>query len=459
MAGIGFELRRIFGKKTLGSRAWGVIYASVTSIGPSLMFIFLLFTIRYIMQYYFATELETIFFTAAFTYIFLTAILVSSFLNTVVSRYISDKVFENKEGDICASMFGIMTVGSVAAGIAATVMCILLYSNYGIPVRFLTAFYLLTVLGTNVYDVIIYVSAIKEYKKVTLAYFIGAVVCILMFFLFYKLLGWHMLSAVFWALVAGFFIINILLVCVCAKAFGAPSTKYFEFLRYIVKYPKLIISGFGYMLGFYLSNIIYWFFSDMSVHITIFRIAPNYDMAMFLAMLVNLSGMVIFEVKTETTFFDKYVDYLSALNKGTYELVEEKRVSLQNTVNLQLFFLYEVQLIITVILICLANIFYPYLGISNQILNMLLLLGMGLYCTFCMYFTIIFLYYFEDHTAACIGPIVFLTTVLIGSAICCVVGAPYYPIPVLVGGIAGWIVSFILLRRRLKKLNTHLLCR
>ena len=37
--------------------------------------------------------------------------------------------------------------------------------------------------------------------------------------------------------------------------------------------------------------------------------------------------------------------------------------------------------------------------------------------------------------------------------------SPYYPIPLLAGAVAGWIVSFVLLRRRLKNLNAYLLCR
>lgn len=459
MAGIGFELRKIFGKKTLASSTWGVMYASMTTIGPSLMFIVLLFTLRYIMGYYRAGELEMIFFTAAFTYAFLLAILTSALLNTVVSRYISDKIFERKEEDICASLFGVLTVGSVIAGIEALILCVLMYQQHSTSITFMTGYYLLVLLATNCYNVITFVSALKEYKEVTFSYFVGILVAIPMFFLFYKVIGWHLMVSVFWALDCGFFVINLLLIYCCVKAFGVPSGKYFEFLHYFRKFPKLLVSGFTYMLGFYISNIIYWFFSDMRVTISIFSIAPNYDMAMFLAVLVNLSAMVVFEVKTETMFYEKYVSYLSALNQGTYDLIEKERVSMQNTINLQLFFVYEVQLIITIILICLANIFYPYLGINSQILNIFMLLGMGLYCTLCMYFTVIFLYYFEDHTSACIAPTVFLAIVLIGSVICSKLGNPYYPIPLLAGGIVGWIISFVLLRRRLKNLNAYLLCR
>ncbi|MDD6290402.1 MAG: exopolysaccharide Pel transporter PelG [Lachnospiraceae bacterium] len=459
MAGIGFELRKIFGKKTLMSGTWGVVYASMTTIGPSIMFILLLFMLRALMRWYHAGEQEMLFFTASFTYVFLLAILTSALLNTVVSRYISDKIFQKKEADISASLLGVLTIGTIAAGMEAGVICVLLHRHDHVSLIFMLAYFLLLVFSTNSYHLMIYVSAIKEYKKVTLSYLAGMIVTLPVFFLLYKIVGWHLILSVFWALVCGFFVINLLLFCWCIKAFGKPSRKIFEYLKYFVKYPKLLLSGFSYMLGFYISNVIYWFFSDMKACVSIFFVAPNYDLAMFLALLVNLSGMVVFEVKTETLFYERYVSYLSALEQGTYDRIEKERVSMQNTINLQLFFVYEVQLIITVILICLVNIFYPYLGIASQILNLFMLLGMGVYCTFCMYFTVIFLYYFEDHTAACIGPVVFLVIVLTGSLICCRLGNPYYPIPLLLGAVAGWIISFVLLRRRLKHLNSHLLCR
>lgn len=459
MAGIGFELRRIFGKKTLLSRARGVVYASMVSVGPSLIFIVMLLSIRSFMQYYGATELENLFYTASFTYAFLIAILVSACMNTVVSRYISDKIFEGIESDICASMFGVLTIGTIASGVLAGILCVAMYFTNQIPVSFLIVYYLLVVLATNVYNLVTYISALKEYKKVTIAYFVGMLVTLLLFFVLYKGLHCMLLQAVYVSLTSGYIVILMMLVWNCVKAFGKPSEKYFEFLGYLKKYPYLFFGGIAYTGGFYISNIIYWLFSDMSIQISIFRIAPNYDMALFLGMLGNLSGMIIFQVKTETVFYEKHLEYLSALQKGTYDLIETKREALQNTINLQLFFLYEVQLIITIIFICVVNVVYPYLGISNKILNLLLLLGMGVYCIFSMYFTVIFLYYFEDHKSALWGTTVFFVVVVIGSVICCFIGEPSYPLPVLVGGIAGWVVSFHMLRKRLANLNAYLLCR
>ncbi|MPM69766.1 hypothetical protein SDC9_116714 [bioreactor metagenome] len=404
-------------------------------------------------------ELRSMFFISSFTYIFLVAILVSSLFNTILSRYISDCIFVKKEADICASMFGILAVGSIVSGIIIFALCLGMYFNDRIPIRFLIVYYWLGILATNTYNLITYVSALKEYKEVTISYLISLVVAIPTFLLLYKVFNVEIVFAAYISLSIGFFLANILLVSCCIKAFGKPSNNYFSFLSYFKRFPKLVLSGFSYMLGFYISTVIYWAFSDMSTQVSIFRTAPEYDMAMFMAIVVNMPALVIFVVKAETEFFDKYVAYLSALNRGAYSIIEKERENMINIIRLQLFYVYEVQLIIVVVLICLANVFFPYLGISAQSLNMFMILSMGLYCTFCMYFTVIFLYYFEDHTFAAIGPVIFLVLTTALSLICSVIGKPFYTLPLLIGGIIGWVITYILLKKRLKKLNMFLLCK
>lgn len=459
MAGIGFELRKIYGRKTLASNVWGSIYATMTTVGPSILFALLLLTTKFFMDYFGIGELKSMFFISSFTYIFLIAILVSSLFNTILSRYISDCIFVKKEDDICASMFGVLAMGSVVSGIIIFCLCLGMYINDKIPIRFLIVYYFLGILATNTYNLITYVSALKEYKKVTLSYLMSLVVAIPTFLFLYKLFNVDIVFSAYIALAIGFFLANILLVYYCIKAFGKPSYKYFSFLIYFKKFPKLLLSGFSYMLGFYISTIIYWIFSDMSTQVSIFRTAPEYDMAMFMAIVVNMPALIIFVVKVETEFFDRYVAYLSALNHGSYTLIEKERDNMINIIRLQLFYVYEVQLIITVILICIANVFFPYLGISAQSLNMFMILSMGLYCTFCMYFTVIFLYYFEDHTSACVGPCLFLILTAVLSLISSIIGKPFYTLPILVGGIFGWIITYVLLKKRLKNLNMFLLCK
>jgi polysaccharide biosynthesis protein PelG len=459
VAGIGFELRKIYGRKTLASSVWGSIYATMTTIGPSVLFAILLLTLKFFMDDFEIQEIRSMFFISSFTYIFLVAVLVASLFNTILSRYISDCIFVKKEDDICASMFGVLAMGSVVSGIIIFAFCLGMYFNDRIPIRFLIVYYWLGILATNTYNLINYVSALKKYKEVTISYLISLVVAIPTFLLLYKIFNVEIVFAAYIALSLGFFLANIVLVYCCVKAFGKPSDNYFSFLSYFKRFPKLLLSGFSYMLGFYISTIIYWLFSDMSTQVSIFRTAPEYDMAMFMAIVVNMPALVIFVVKVETEFFEKYVAYLSALNHGAYSIIEKERENMINIIRLQLFYVYEVQLIVTVVLICLVNVFFPYLGISAQSLNMFMILSMGLYCTFCMYFTVIFLYYFEDHTFAAIGPVIFLVLTTVLSLICSVIGKPFYTLPLLIGGIIGWVITYILLKKRLKSLNMFLLCK
>lgn len=170
-----------------------------------------------------------------------------------------------------------------------------------------------------------------------------------------------------------------------------------------------------------------------------------------------MPSLVIFVVKVETSFYEKYTLYVSALNNGTYDLIQKERGVMARELRYQLFFVYEIQLIITVVLVCLISVSFPYLSASTHMLHMFVILSLGIYAVFCMYFTIIVFYYFSDYGGACISALVFLLVTVLG-AVGAVLLDDFYPFPLLLGGLCGWIVSFLLLRRRLEELDSFLMC-
>ena len=431
----------------------------MTAVGPSVIVAVLILFLKFAMDRADITELENRFFMSSFTYIFLIAVLIAALFSTVVSRYVSDCVFHKDDRALGASVFGVMTAASVLSGGAMLVLCVGMFIASDVPVYFLLLYYLLGILVANAYVVMTYVSALKEYKEVTLSYFAGILLAVIVYFLAEGVWGMHPVVAAYAALTCGYALLNGMLIFWCVNAFGIPQEDYFGFLHYFVRFPKLLMSGLFYVLGFYSATIIYWNHADVRERVSIFWTAPAYDLAMFLAILVNMSALVIFVVKVETSFFDKYVAYLSALNMGSYHRIKKEQESMTNSIRCQLFFVYEVQLIITVVLICLANVFFPYLNISVQVLNLFMILSMGIYTVFCMYFTIIFLYYFEDHTAACIAPCIFLGITAILAAAACQMGRAFYPLPLLAGGFGGWMAAFGMLRYRLMHLDSFLMCK
>lgn len=461
MAGIGFELKKIYGRKTLASNVWGTLYATMLTIGPSVLSALLMLVLNALLSRSGLSVLEGRFFIASTTYAFLTGLLVSVIFSTTVSRYIADCIYLGREADIFPSAFGVLALATAVSGIVMALYCagIYFHSPGGVPLSFLTVYYFLGVLVTDAYSLMTYASALKHYKALTYSFIAGLVLAVLVFLLCNGKLGIARVTAGVMGLASCFLVVVFSLVFQCVKAFGFPRGKYFAFLPYFRRYPKLAVGSFAYMFGIYVPTLIYWYYSSISEQVSIFRTAPSFDMAMFLAFVVNIPSLVIFVVKVETAFYEKFVLYISALNKGTLHMLEKERQVMTRAILQELFFVYDVQLIITVILICLVSVFFPFLNASIHMLHMFVMLSLGVCAVFCMYFTIVVFYYFSDYSGACIICLVFLAVTFSG-AVTAVLADDVYrlPMPLLVGGLIGWLVAFMLLRRRMEKLNSFLMC-
>lgn len=457
MAGIGFELKKIYGRKTLASGLWGTIYATMTTIGPAVLSAVLILALKILMDRVGITLLEERFFVASTTYAFVTATLSAVFFAAPVSRYISDCIFLGREQDICPSAFGVLTLSTTVSGVIMFLLCAGMYYQDGVPMTFLVSYYFLGVLVTDVYSMMTYASALKHYRTLTFSFFLGGLLAVGVYLLCSRRLGIDKVTAACMALVCCYFVILYALVSQCIRSFGMPKSRYFAFLPYFRRYPKLAAGGFAYTLGLYCPTIIYWFFSGMVEEVSIFRTFPAYDFALFIAVFVNMPSLVIFVVKVETAFYEKYTLYVSALNNGTYELIHKERGVMARALRHQLFFVYEIQLIITVVLVCLVSVFFPYLSAGAYMLHMFVILSLGVYAVFCMYFTIVVFYYFSDYGGACISSLVFLAVTVFGAA-AAVLRNDFYPLPLLISGLCGWIVAFLLLRRRMEKLDSFLMC-
>ena len=458
MAGIGFELKKIYGRNTLASNLWGTIYATMTTIGPTVLSALLMLVLNILLSRSGLTVLESRFFISSTTCAFLSALVNSSLFSAPVSRYIADCVYLGKESDIFPSAFGVLAVSTAISGSVMLLLCVgTYYSSYKVPISFLVSYYFLGVLAANAYNLMTYASAMKHYKELTFSFFLGLVLAVGVF-LCDRQLGVDKVTAACMALASCFFLVVFTLIFQCVRAFGAPRGRYFAFLAYFRRYPMLAAGGVLYILGLYSPTVIYWFFSDIQEQVGIFRSVPSYDMARFLAFVVTIPALVIFVVKVETAFYEKYTSYVSALNNGTLYLLRKERSVMTRALLQELFFVYEVQLIITVILICLVSVFFPYLGASIQMLHMFVMLSLGLCSVFCMYFTIVVFYYFSDYGGACVSSLVFLAVTVLGAAAAALSGAFYsLPLPLLLGGLCGWFISF-LLRRRMEKLDSFLMC-
>lgn len=430
MAGIGFELKRIYGRKTLAANIWGTIYATMTTITPAIVSAVLLLLLKFLLDESGLTVLESRFFISFATYAFLVATLVAVIFAAPVSRYVADSIYLRREQDICPSAFGVLSLSTGISGVVMLVLCVgMYYSSVESSMLLLVSYYLLGVLLTDAFSMMTFASALKHYRSLTFGFISGMVLGIGVYFLCGEELGVDRVTAACMALTVCYFVVVLVLVFQCVRAFGAPRGKFFAFLSYFRQYPKLAIGSFAYTFGIYCPTIIYWVFAGMGEQVSIFRTTPTYDMALFLAVIVNMPSLVIFVVKVETSFYEKYTSYVSALNNGTLDLIEKERRAMTTTLRYQLFFVYEIQLIITVIAVCLISVFFPYLNAVPSMLEMFVILSLGVYVVFCMYFNVVVFYCFSDYGSACACSVTFLAFAALGAFCSVLLGGGSTPHP------------------------------
>ena len=100
MAGIGVRLNRIFEKRTLATNMVGFGYSAMVTIAPMIVVIGCLALMEYLLGFskigYTAREL----FSCTVLYIFIFSLLTASPFNAVLSRYMSDVIYEERYQDI-----------------------------------------------------------------------------------------------------------------------------------------------------------------------------------------------------------------------------------------------------------------------------------------------------------------------------------------------------------------------
>lgn len=103
MAGIGFELKKLFQKSGIASTAKAYGYAGIICTGPMLLGIVLLVGITFICDHTGATRHNRELLNCMITYTLLASLTVTSFFSMVVTRYIADMLYEERHETVLPS--------------------------------------------------------------------------------------------------------------------------------------------------------------------------------------------------------------------------------------------------------------------------------------------------------------------------------------------------------------------
>ena len=357
MAGIGIQLNKIFNKHTVATSIYGIGFSLTYTIAPLFTVIGCLLGMYKVLGFERVAYFEREIFSCSLLYIFVFSLLTTAPFNSVLSKYQTDKIYEQKYEDIRPCIY----VGTITTLTFSSLLAIP-FCIYALVVGEINPYYIFTAfmgyLGfTLTLSTMVYNSVLKQYKKICLYFLVSMGLTFLLSMIFRFVIRLSISYSMLLALTIGFLLIASLELSNVLRYFPAGSHKYMEVTGYYRIYWKLIASNFLYALGLFAHNFVFWIRPGHLVVADTFVCNQPYDMASFLAVITNISAGVFFLSKVEMHFQERYREYMEAIIGGKLETIEKKRRMFQVLSSLILSLAYQ-QFIVTVIIYFMARVFY-----------------------------------------------------------------------------------------------------
>lgn len=459
MAGIGVKLSRIYSKNTLTTNLVGMGYSTVITIAPMVLVILAVMAMQILLDIsstgYAGREL----FACTVLYIFIFSLLTASPFNSVLSRYMSDVIYEESYEDILPCFYVGLAVNISFSCLVGIPFCIHEYMAGHVPLYFVFAGYCGYIALAVVFYEMLYLSICKDFKKISFFFLLGMAFAVLAALVLVHIFRMDRIFAMLAALDIGFLLIASLEIAVIRSYFRENSGEYRRVFHYFRKYWKLVVTNFIYMVGLYVHNFVFWT-TDLRIEIAdSFVCATSYDMATYLAMITGISSTVIFITRVEMHFHERYKAYSEAVIGGREMDIELAKSRMFRQLSDELVSLVQIQFMISVVLFFVCILLLPRFGFGGMVLKIYPCLAAGYFILFIMYSAIIFLYYFNDLDGALVTALTFCATTFVGSVIATYLPEIWYGLGVVVGAFAGWFVAYHRLKWLEIHLDEHVFCR
>ena len=460
MAGIGFELKRLFNKDGIIHSVFAGLYATVVTIGPTIMVILTINLMYFLLPYVKIAWMQREVLSSTILYVFIFSLIVSSPVNIILSRFCADKIYmEEFESILPALDMGnlILAVLTVVTGVP---FGIAMYFKGGFSAGYILVSYLFYTGLVFTFYCMTFITLLKEYRKITYS------------FLFSLMLGigfsW---AAVFWwnfsvvngilcGLALSFNLIAVFLMARLRRTFNKHNTSNREVLTYFKKYWKLFMANLFYTLGIYSHNFIFWLLSPYQVIVAkVFWTAPVYDVVTYLAMLSNLSILVIFVVNVETKFHTAYKAYCESIIGAAGKDIIKAKNKMIEVLRRELLYIIQTQMIINICVFVLVIAFASNLGIAGRILTMYPVMSVAYMIIYLLQSLMIFQFYLDDAPGARLASMLFLLGTAAGSLLSVRFTPVFAGAGVLFGAFSGFTTAFFRIRHKLIHLDEHIYCR
>ena len=405
MAGIGFELKKILKKGTLGAMLHTYSLSAALSSGPWVISMIVIMLVGFASFSVTKNTMQGTEFQSVVTYVLMLAssLIFSSFFQLPFTRFVADRIFEKKEHLVLPNFFGLLIVLFGAGFVVIVPLTLWLFdhqSNFFLML-FITTFLVLN--GVWISNIL--ATSLRFFRITILAYLVSYG----LLFLLSLLLKGYGKEGLLIAFLVGNLLLLITLVMAIIRHYPSHHLVRFDFFDRKRFYYMLGITGFFYNLAIWIDKIIFWY-SPVTGNVVLDNLHASivYDMPIFLAYLAIIPGMAIFFYRLEADFSENYDRYYDAVRgEGTLAKIRKERYGMIDTIRMALREILIIQGIFNLIILMVSKPLFAMLHIPQLYLGLFYidLLGTQLQLGFMSVLAILF--YLDRQREAMVLSILF----------------------------------------------------
>jgi len=450
MAGIGFELKKLFSQNGLLLKARANLYASLVVAGPMLMGFLLLLGTKFISAFGGASSHQQDLIVVIITYSLLFSLLLSSLLLFILARYVADMLYINAYQRILPSLYGSLSLLLV---VGAILWSIFLYFS-GLEIRYSISSFILFGEGLVVWTQLNYITAIKEYWTILLGFVIGIFTGLLIGLLLI-LMKYDVVASVLAGSCIAYGILIIDFTYVLHRFFPLGSDHPLRFLEWLDEYPHLLFVGFFSTLALFAHLIIMWT-GPWGVQVQgLFYHAPQHDIPALFAFATSLVTTVNFVTSVEVNFYPRYRLYFGLLNgEGSLGDIEKAYEGMLAVLKQELFYLAIQQVFVTIFAVVVIGevlVYFP-LGFTSVMIGTFRVLAVGYGAYAIGNSLMLFLLYFASNEDAMLSVIPFLLINILATFYTLTLPESYYGF----GFVLASVIYYLVAEGRLSAYMAHL---
>ncbi len=450
MAGIGFEIRRILEKDTLFSLLEAYGYAGIISSGPWVLSILGVMMIGILSYTLVSPQTLIVQFLVSVTYLMAFSLILTGALQLMFTRFIADRLFENKPQIILPNMLGALFLTTMVAGCSGTLVLFLLFDqNLLYRLLMLANFVALC----NLWIVIIFLSSMKTYRLIVSLFFAGYSLAVI------AALGLSLLGLGLNGLLLGvltghcFLLFGFLFVII--RAYPGDHLIAFDFLQKKQIFVSLAFTGFFFNLGIWADKLIFWFYPDTSQPVIgPLRASLIYDLPIFLAYLSIIPGMAVFLVRMEADFAEQYDLFYTSIREGdTLQRIFYRKDRMIYTARQGIYEIFKVQGMTVVLLLLWGQDILRVIGISPLYVRLFYIDVVGVSVQVLLLSIMNVLFYLDGRRIALFLTLLFLLSNTLFSWLSIQLGASFFGYGFTLAMALTSLVGLALLSRKMRRLE------